>query len=69
MDLELLLDVMGCKTRRDILDLLRDEPRFVSQISRELEIGQKAIIEPIAHPKNKSPRLSLICSPCSRQLK
>ncbi len=44
MDLELLLDVMGCKTRRDILDLLRDEPRFVSQISRELEIGQKAII-------------------------
>ncbi|CDG65974.1 ArsR family transcriptional regulator [Methanobacterium sp. MB1] len=45
MDLELLLDVMGCKTRRDILELLRDEPRFVSQISRELEIGQKAIIE------------------------
>jgi ArsR family transcriptional regulator len=45
MDLELLLDVMGCKTRRDILDLLRDEPRFVSQISRELEVGQKAIIE------------------------
>lgn len=45
MDLELLLDVMGCKTRRDILGLLRDEPRFVSQISRELEVGQKAIIE------------------------
>ncbi|MDD3754004.1 MAG: ArsR family transcriptional regulator [Methanobacterium sp.] len=45
MDLELLLDVMGCKTRRNILDLLREEPRFVSQISRELEIGQKAIIE------------------------
>jgi len=45
MNLELLLDVMGCKTRRDILDLLRDEPRFVSQISRELHIGQKAIIE------------------------
>lgn len=45
MDLELLLDVMGCKTRRNILDLLRDEPRFVSQISKELEVGQKAIIE------------------------
>ncbi|MEN6329868.1 MAG: ArsR family transcriptional regulator [Methanobacteriaceae archaeon] len=45
MDLELLMDVMGCKTRRDILDLLRDEPRFVSQISKELEVGQKAIIE------------------------
>jgi ArsR family transcriptional regulator len=45
MDLELLLDVMGCKTRRNILDLLKDEPRFVSQISKELEVGQKAIIE------------------------
>lgn len=40
-----MLDVMGCKTRRNILDLLRDEPRFVSQISKELEVGQKAIIE------------------------
>lgn len=45
MDLEELLDVMGCKTRRDILDFLREEPRFVSQISRELDVGQKAIIE------------------------
>ncbi|MCE5215075.1 MAG: ArsR family transcriptional regulator [Methanobacterium sp.] len=45
MDLEEILDVMGCKTRREILDFLRDEPRFVSQISRELEVGQKAIIE------------------------
>lgn len=45
MDLEEILDVMGCKTRRDILNFLRDEPRFVSQISRELEVGQKAIIE------------------------
>ena len=45
MDLEEILDVMGCKTRREILNFLRDEPRFVSQISRELEVGQKAIIE------------------------
>jgi ArsR family transcriptional regulator len=45
MDLEEILDVMGCKTRRDILTLLRDEPRFVSQISQELAVGQKAIIE------------------------
>jgi ArsR family transcriptional regulator len=45
MDLEEILDVMGCKTRRDILTLLREEPRFVSQISQELAIGQKAIIE------------------------
>ena len=45
MDLEAILDVMGCKTRRDILTLLTEEPRFVSEISKELEIGQKAIIE------------------------
>ncbi|MGZ7068878.1 MAG: ArsR/SmtB family transcription factor [Methanobacterium sp.] len=45
MDLEAMLDVMGCKTRRDILTLLTEEPRFVSEISKELEIGQKAIIE------------------------
>ncbi len=45
MDLESILDVMGCKTRRDILNLLTQEPRFVSEISKELEIGQKAIIE------------------------
>jgi len=45
MDLEAILDVMGCKTRRDILNLLTQEPRFVSEISKELEIGQKAIIE------------------------
>ena len=40
-----ILDVMGCKTRRDIIDLLREEPMFVSEISNELDIGQKAIIE------------------------
>lgn len=45
MDMEALLDVMGCKTRREILNLLTQEPRFVSEISKELEIGQKAIIE------------------------
>ena len=45
MDMESILDVMGCKTRRDILNLLTQEPRFVSEISKELEIGQKAIIE------------------------
>ena len=36
---------MGCKTRRDIINLLREEPMFVSEISNELDIGQKAIIE------------------------
>jgi len=43
--MEAILDVMGCRTRREIINLLREEPRFVSQISKELEIGQKAIIE------------------------
>jgi len=45
VDMEAILDVMGCKTRRDIIDLLREEPKFVSEISQELQIGQKAIIE------------------------
>lgn len=45
VDIEDILDVMGCKTRRDIINLVREEPRFVSQISRELDVGQKAIIE------------------------
>lgn len=45
LDIEDILDVMGCRTRREIINLLREEPRFVSEISQELEIGQKAIIE------------------------
>jgi len=44
-NMEDILDVMGCKTRRDIISLLNEEPRFVSEISNELNIGQKAIIE------------------------
>ena len=44
IDEEDILDVMGCKTRRDIINLLRQEPMFVSEISNELDIGQKAII-------------------------
>ena len=48
IDKEDILDVMGCKTRRDIIDLLRKEPMFVSEISNELDIGQKAIIEHFA---------------------
>lgn len=44
MDLEAVLDVIGCKTRRDILALLTEEPRFVSQLSQQLDVGQKAVI-------------------------
>lgn len=45
IDMEDILDVMGCKTRRQIINLLREEPMFVSEISNELNIGQKAIID------------------------
>lgn len=44
MNLEAVLDVIGCKTRREILALLTEEPRFVSQLSQQLNVGQKAII-------------------------
>ena len=44
IDIEDIFDVMGCKTRRDIINLLKEEPMFVSEISNELNIGQKAII-------------------------
>lgn len=40
-NMEVILDVMGCKTRRDIINLLREEPRFVSEISRELDIARR----------------------------
>lgn len=44
IDMDDVFDLMGCKTRRDIINLLREEPMFVSEISNELNIGQKAII-------------------------
>lgn len=45
VSMENILDIMGSRTRREIINLLREEPRFVSEISKELDIGQKAIIE------------------------
>ena len=45
VDMEDLLDIMGSRTRREIINLLREEPRFVSEITKELNIGQKAVIE------------------------
>ena len=42
IDKEDILDVMGCKTRREIINLLREEPMFVSEISNELNIGRKS---------------------------
>ncbi|RLG59994.1 MAG: transcriptional regulator [Candidatus Hydrothermarchaeota archaeon] len=43
--MEEILDMLGNETRREILSLLSQEPRYVSEISRILNIGQKAIIE------------------------
>jgi ArsR family transcriptional regulator len=44
-DADELLDALGCDTRRRILSLLADRPRFVSEISERLDVGRKAIIE------------------------
>lgn len=43
-----LLDILGNETRCRILDLVSDQPRFISEISRELEIGQQAILRHLA---------------------
>ena len=44
-ELEPLLDTIGNSTRRNILFLLAERPRFVSEIAEQLKIGRKAIIE------------------------
>ncbi len=40
-----LLDVLGNETRRRILLLLTKRPYFVSELSQELGVGQKAVLE------------------------
>lgn len=45
MRLEEILNMLGNETRREILQLLSERPCYVSQLSQELNIGQKAIIE------------------------
>ncbi|AAL81914.1 transcriptional regulator [Pyrococcus furiosus DSM 3638] len=44
-ELNRLLDVLGNETRRRILFLLTKRPYFVSELSRELGVGQKAVLE------------------------
>jgi ArsR family transcriptional regulator len=44
MNIERFLDILGNETRRDILQMLTERHCYVSQISEELNIGQKAII-------------------------
>jgi ArsR family transcriptional regulator len=45
MRLEEILNLLGNETRREILQLLSERPCYVSQLSQELNVGQKAIIE------------------------
>ena len=40
-----LLDVLGNETRRRILLLLTRRPYFISELSKELNVGQKAVLE------------------------
>lgn len=40
---EQLLDILGNETRRMILELLAEEPRYTTEIASLLDIGQKAI--------------------------
>ena len=43
-----LLDILGNRNRRRILDLLRQKPCFVTEISDRLVINPKAVIEHLA---------------------
>jgi len=40
-----LLDILGNETRRRILILLTKKPYFISELSQELGVGQKAVLE------------------------
>ncbi|MCS3923132.1 ArsR/SmtB family transcription factor [Methanosalsum natronophilum] len=44
MDSSIILDILGNENRRKILQILSDRPYYVSEISRKLEVGPKAII-------------------------
>lgn len=44
-DMGRLLDILGNETRRRILILLTKRPYFVSELSQELGVGQKAVLE------------------------
>jgi ArsR family transcriptional regulator len=44
-ELSLLLDILGNRNRRRIIELLRDKPCFVTEISERLMISPKAVID------------------------
>lgn len=43
-EIDSIFYVLGNKTRRDILSILSDEPMYFNQISKEIGIGQQAIL-------------------------
>lgn len=47
-----ILDLLGCQTRRRMLGLLSEQPRFVSEISELLNVGRKAIIDHLSALEN-----------------
>jgi ArsR family transcriptional regulator len=44
-DTDILLEVLGNETRRRILQLLADEPRYFIQLSRDLGVSQQAVLK------------------------
>jgi ArsR family transcriptional regulator len=50
--IESVLDTLGSQTRRRILFLLAERPRFVTELSEQLRIGRKAIIEHLSLMEN-----------------
>jgi len=45
LDVDQLLEILGNETRRRILQLLADEPRYFNQLTRELSISQQAVLK------------------------
>ncbi|MHB8567667.1 MAG: ArsR/SmtB family transcription factor [Nitrososphaerales archaeon] len=44
-DIDILLDVLGNDTRRRILQLLANEPRYFIQLSKDLGVSQQAVLK------------------------
>jgi ArsR family transcriptional regulator len=44
-NIDVLLDILGNETRRKILQLLADEPRYFIQLSRDLGVSQQAVLK------------------------
>ncbi len=44
-NIDVLLDVLGNDTRRRILQLLADEPRYFIQLSKDLGVSQQAVLK------------------------